>query len=104
MSAIYGSLTTLFVFLYTVYLHACALLLGAEVAAAWARWPVRATGPSEGGGLMGRVRRIVDVIRHRRDTTEETVLRRACAAPRSSSRGDARRAGDASVGGWQSTE
>ena len=53
MSAIYGSLTTLFVFLYTVYLHACALLLGAEVAAAWARWPVRATGPQERGTMAG---------------------------------------------------
>jgi membrane protein len=72
MSAIYGSLTTLFVFLYTVYLHACAVLLGAEVAAAWARWPVRATGLPGSGGLMGRVRRIVDLIRRRdRGTIED---------------------------------
>lgn len=32
MSAIFGSLTTVFVFLYSVYLHSCALLLGAELA------------------------------------------------------------------------
>jgi len=32
MSSILGSITTVFVFLYSVYLHACALLLGAEIA------------------------------------------------------------------------
>jgi YihY family inner membrane protein len=32
MSSIFGSITTVFVFLYSVYLHACALLLGAEIA------------------------------------------------------------------------
>jgi membrane protein len=38
-SAIYGSLATIFVFLYTVYLYACALLFGAEVARAWSEPP-----------------------------------------------------------------
>jgi uncharacterized BrkB/YihY/UPF0761 family membrane protein len=34
---IYGSLTLALIFLYSVYLYASALLLGAEVAAAWSR-------------------------------------------------------------------
>jgi membrane protein len=37
LSAIYGSLTSALVFLYSVYLYAASLLLGAEVAAGWAR-------------------------------------------------------------------
>jgi membrane protein len=37
LSVIYGSLTSALVFLYSVYLYVSALLLGAEVAAAWAR-------------------------------------------------------------------
>jgi membrane protein len=37
LSVIYGSLTVGLVFLYSVYLYSSALLLGAEVAAAWAR-------------------------------------------------------------------
>ena len=36
-SVIYGSLTVGLVFLYSVYLYSSALLLGAEVAASWAR-------------------------------------------------------------------
>jgi membrane protein len=39
---IYGSLTLALIFLYSVYLYASALLLGAEVAAAWSR-PSEAT-------------------------------------------------------------
>jgi membrane protein len=35
LSVVYGSLTAALVFLYTVYLYASALLLGAELAAAW---------------------------------------------------------------------
>jgi membrane protein len=35
LSIVYGSLTAAFVFLYSVYLYASALLFGAEVAAAW---------------------------------------------------------------------
>ena len=37
LSVIYGSLTVGLIFLYSVYLYSSALLLGAEVAAAWAR-------------------------------------------------------------------
>jgi membrane protein len=37
LSVIYGSLTVGLIFLYSVYLYSFALLLGAEVAAAWAR-------------------------------------------------------------------
>jgi membrane protein len=37
LSVIYGSLTSALVFLYSVYLYSCSLLLGAEVAAGWAR-------------------------------------------------------------------
>jgi hypothetical protein len=39
LSAIYGSLTVALVFLYSMYLYSSALLLGAEVAAAWSRPP-----------------------------------------------------------------
>ena len=42
LSIIYGSLTIALVFLYSVYLYASALLLGAEIAAAWSR-PVEPT-------------------------------------------------------------
>ena len=34
---VYGSLTAALVFLYSVYLYSSALLLGAEIAAAWSR-------------------------------------------------------------------
>lgn len=39
LSVVYGSLTAALVFLYSVYLYSSALLLGAEIAAAWARPP-----------------------------------------------------------------
>ncbi len=39
LSVVYGSLTAALVFLYSIYLYASALLLGAEVAAAWSREP-----------------------------------------------------------------
>ena len=39
LSIVYGSLTAALVFLYSIYLYASALLLGAEVAAAWSRPP-----------------------------------------------------------------
>ena len=52
LSVIYGSLTSALVFLYSIYLYAAALLLGAEVAAAWARPP----GPS-GEPILTQVRR-----------------------------------------------
>ncbi len=38
-SAVFGSLTAALVLLYSVYLYACALLFGAEVATAWSRPP-----------------------------------------------------------------
>jgi membrane protein len=66
LSTIYGSLTTLFVFLYAVYLHACALLLGAEVAAAWGRWPMRAIEPQDQGTLARLVRRLAIAVRRPR--------------------------------------
>ena len=61
LSAVYGSLTVIFVFLYSVYLYACALLLGAEVAAGWARPPV-AAGPSAREQVRGFV---VGLFTHR---------------------------------------
>jgi membrane protein len=53
LNAIYGSLTAALIFLYSVYLYASALLLGAEVAAAWSR-------PSDGPGepLTRQIRRV----------------------------------------------
>jgi membrane protein len=41
---VYDQVTALLVFLYSVYLYACALLFGAEVAAAWSAPP--GTGPA----------------------------------------------------------
>jgi membrane protein len=52
LSVVYGSLTAALVFLYSVYVYACALLLGAEVAAAWARPP---SGP--GAPLLTQLKR-----------------------------------------------
>ena len=37
LSVVYGSLTAALVFLYSMYLYSSALLLGAEIAAAWSR-------------------------------------------------------------------
>jgi membrane protein len=53
LNVIYGSLTAALIFLYSVYLYASALLLGAEVAAAWSR---PSLGPSE--PLTRQVRRV----------------------------------------------
>jgi len=53
LNVIYGSLTVALVFLYSVYLAASALLLGAEVAAAWSR---PQTGPDE--PISRQVRRV----------------------------------------------
>jgi membrane protein len=44
LSIVYGSLTAALVFLYSMYLYASALLLGAEVAAGWSQPP---SGPAE---------------------------------------------------------
>ena len=54
LSVIYGSITVVLVFLYTVYLYASAVLLGAEVAAAWSAPSV---GPPE--PIRVQVRRAV---------------------------------------------
>jgi membrane protein len=45
LSVIYGSLTVGLVFLYSMYLYASALLLGAEVASAWAKPEPTEPGP-----------------------------------------------------------
>ena len=55
LSVVYGSITVVLVFLYSVYLYASALLFGAEVAAAWSAPP--AAGPSE--PLLVQARRAV---------------------------------------------
>jgi membrane protein len=47
LSVVYGSLAAVLVFLYTVYLYATALLVGAAVAAAWAA-PADGTGDPVG--------------------------------------------------------
>jgi len=54
ISVVYSSLTSALVFLYSVYLAASALLLGAEIAAAWSR-PTEDTNEP----LMKQVRRVV---------------------------------------------
>jgi membrane protein len=54
LSVIYGSITVVLVFLYSVYLYASAVLLGAEVAAAWSAPSV---GPAE--PIRVQVRRVV---------------------------------------------
>ena len=53
LSVVYGSLTVALIFLYSVYLYASALLLGAEVAAAWSRPSI---GPAE--PLTRQIRRV----------------------------------------------
>jgi membrane protein len=54
LSVIYGSITVVLVFLYSVYLYASALLFGAELAAAWS---APHQGPSE--PIRSQVRRAV---------------------------------------------
>jgi len=54
LSVIYGSITVVLVFLYTVYLYASAVLLGAEVASAWS---APSAGPPE--PIRAQVRRAV---------------------------------------------
>jgi membrane protein len=54
LSVVYGSLTAALVFLYSMYLYASALLLGAEVAAAWSRPPT-----TDGEPLLVQLRRAV---------------------------------------------
>jgi membrane protein len=52
LSVVYGSLTAALVFLYSMYLYSSALLLGAEVAAAWARPPTE-----DGEPILTQVKR-----------------------------------------------
>ena len=62
LSVIYGSITVVLVFLYSVYLYASAVLFGAEVAAAWSSPP--AAGPPE--SIVTQVRRaVVGLFVHR---------------------------------------
>lgn len=57
-SLIYGSLTTVLIFLYSVYLYASALLLGASVASEWSKPPPPPNdGPGEPIGV--KIRRAV---------------------------------------------
>lgn len=52
LSVVYGSLTSALVFLYSMYLYSSALLLGAEVAAAWSR-----PRPSGGQPILTQLKR-----------------------------------------------
>jgi uncharacterized BrkB/YihY/UPF0761 family membrane protein len=54
LSVVYGSLTAALVFLYSVYLYASALLVGAELAAAWSH-----PGPPTDETLRAKARRLV---------------------------------------------
>lgn len=54
LSVVYGSLTAALVFLYSVYLYASALLVGAELAAAWSN-----PGPPTDETLRQKARRLV---------------------------------------------
>jgi membrane protein len=54
LSVLYGSLTAALVFLYSMYLCASALLVGAEMAAAWTRPPT-----SGGESVLTQLRRAV---------------------------------------------
>ncbi len=58
LSVIYGSLTAALVFLYSLYLYASALLLGAEFAAEWCR-PRTEEGDGERGPILTQLKRAV---------------------------------------------
>jgi membrane protein len=53
LSVVYGSLTAALVFLYSTYLYCSVLLLGAEVASAWARPPL----PSDHQPILAQLKR-----------------------------------------------
>ena len=57
LSVVYGSLTAALVFLYSMYLYSSALLIGAEVAVAWARPPTASGGPA-----LSQLRRAVSAL------------------------------------------
>ena len=62
LSVVYGSLTAALVFLYSVYLYACAVLFGAEVASAWSKPQVANTEP-----LLAQVKHTVTGLFVHRD-------------------------------------
>jgi membrane protein len=74
---IYGSLTLVLIFLYSVYLYATALLLGAEVAAAWSRPP---EGPSEPIGKQAR-RVVLGLFVHQEPPAQHTPRARVPTDP-----------------------
>ncbi len=56
LSVVYGSITVVLVFLYSVYLYASAILFGAELAAAWSAPPEPSAGPLKArlrGAIIG---------------------------------------------------
>jgi membrane protein len=69
LSVVYGSLTAALVFLYSVYLYSSALLLGAEVAASWARPPT-----GNGEPILTQLKRGVAglFVKQRAPTAEDT--------------------------------
>jgi uncharacterized BrkB/YihY/UPF0761 family membrane protein len=71
LSVVYGSLTAGLLFLYSTYLYSSALLLGAEVAAAWSR-------PSLQGGppVLTQVKRGVVGLFVRQDEEPDDPRRR----------------------------
>jgi membrane protein len=73
LSVVYGSLTSALVFLYSMYLYSSALLLGAEVAAAWTR-PRRAGG----GPILTQLKRglLGLFVRQKAPPAEEPIPRR----------------------------
>jgi membrane protein len=71
LSAIYGSITVVLVFLYSIYLYASALLFGAAFAAAWSnRAPL-----SDDEWHIGLARRIVSPLRRLRRSPGGTARR-----------------------------
>jgi membrane protein len=66
LSVVYGSLTAALVFLYTVYMYATALLIGAVVAAAWAAPP-----SGEGGPFGAQLKRAARGLFVHADQTRE---------------------------------
>ncbi len=65
LSLVYGSLTAALVFLYSIYLYACAVLFGAEFAVAWGRPPSPTSEP-----FVAQVRRIAKSLFVREKPTE----------------------------------
>ena len=59
LSVIYGSLTAALVFLYSLYLYASALLLGAEFAADWRRPRTGEGDDGERGPILAQLKQAV---------------------------------------------